>query len=57
VHQQGEAFEEELLNRLAAIRAAAEILDDHEDLSSSDRRQFLLVLKTETRRLQQMITG
>ncbi len=49
--------EQELLNRLAAIKAAAEILDDNEDLPPSDRRLFLLVIQTETTRLHQMITG
>lgn len=47
--------EEELLNRLAAIQAAAEILDDHEDLSPCERRQFVLVIRTETTRLHQII--
>ena len=51
----GEPSEQEVLNRLAAIRAAAEILDDNDDLSSSDRRLFLLVIQTETTRLHRMI--
>ena len=50
----GESSEQEVLNRLAAIRAAAEILDDNDDLSSSDRRLFLLVIQTETTRLHRM---
>jgi hypothetical protein len=50
-----EESEQELLNRLAAIQAAAEILDDNEDLSPSERRLFVLVIRTETTRLHQMI--
>ena len=50
-----EASEQEVLNRLAAIQAAAEILTDNEDLPPSDRRLFLLVIRTETTRLQRMI--
>lgn len=50
-----EVSEQELLNRLAAIQAAAEILTDNEDLPSSERRLFLLVIRTETTRLQRMI--
>ena len=53
----GESSEQEVLNRLAAIRAAAEILDDNDDLSSSDRRLFLSVIQTETTRLHRMIAG
>lgn len=49
--------EQDALNRLAAIRAAAEILDDNQDLSPSDRRLFLLVIQTETARLHRLITG
>jgi hypothetical protein len=49
--------EQDALNRLAAIRAAAEILDDNEDLSPSDRRLFLLVIQTETARLHRLIAG
>ena len=52
-----EGSEQELLNRLAAIQAAAEILDDNEDLSLSERRLFVLVIRTETTRLHHMITG
>lgn len=50
-----EGSEQELLNRLAAIQAAAEILDDNEDLSPSERRLFVLVIRTETTRLHRMI--
>jgi hypothetical protein len=52
-----EASEQEVLNRLAAIQAAAEILADNEDLPPSDRRLFLLVIRTETTRLHRMIAG
>ena len=53
----GESSEQEVLSRLAAIRAAAEILDDNDDLSPSDRRLFLSVIQTETTRLHRMIAG
>jgi hypothetical protein len=53
----GELSEQELLNRLAAIQAAAEILDDNQDLLPNDRRLFLLVIQTETTRLHRMIAG
>jgi hypothetical protein len=49
--------EQEVLNRLAAIQAATEILEDNEDLSPSDRHLFLLVIRTETTRLHRMIAG
>jgi hypothetical protein len=52
-----EGSEQELLDRLAAIQAAAEILDDNEDLSPSERRLFVLVIRTETTRLHQMIAA
>jgi signal transduction histidine kinase len=50
-----ESSEQELLNRLAAIQAAAEILEDNEDLLPSDRRLFLLVIQSEVTRLHHMI--
>ena len=53
----GELSEQELLNRLAAIQAAAEILDDNQDLSLSDRRLFVFVIRAETTRLHRMIAG
>jgi hypothetical protein len=53
----GELSEQELLNRLAAIQAAAEILYDNQDLSPSDRRLFVFVIRTETTRLHRMIAG
>jgi hypothetical protein len=40
--------EQETLNRLAAMQAAAEILNDNEHLSPCERRLFLLVIRTET---------
>lgn len=49
-----ETSDEELLNRLAAIQAAAEILSDNEDLSPSERQRFLIVIRTESARLHQM---
>jgi nitrogen-specific signal transduction histidine kinase len=49
------ATEEELLNRIAAIQAAAEILDDNHELSHSDRHAFLTVIQTETARLQALV--
>ena len=50
-----EATEEELLNRIAAIKAAAEILDDNHELSHGDRHAFLAVIQTETARLQALV--
>ena len=52
----GESFEQEVLNRLAAIQAAAEILDSNDDLSPADRSLFLSVIRTETTRLHRTIT-
>lgn len=48
-------MEEELLNRITAIRAAAEILDDSHELSSGDRHAFLMVIQAEAARLQTLI--
>jgi hypothetical protein len=53
----GDLSEQEVLNRLAAIQAAAEILDDNQDLSPSDRRLFVFVIRTEATRLHRMIAG
>jgi hypothetical protein len=50
-------IEEELLNRLAAIQAAAEILDDNDDLSPGDRHLFLGVIRSETARLHLMLAA
>jgi hypothetical protein len=52
-----EPSEEDLLNRLAAIQAAAEILDDNDDLSPTDRRLFLSVIRTETSRLHRIFAS
>jgi signal transduction histidine kinase len=49
------ATEEELLNRIAAIQAAAEILDDNHELSHADRHAFLTAIQTETERLQALV--
>jgi hypothetical protein len=37
------------LKRIAAIRAAAEILDDNHELSQGDRHAFLTVIQTTAR--------
>lgn len=50
-----EATEEELLNRIAAIQAAAEILDDNHELSHGDRYAFLTVIQAETARLHALV--
>ena len=50
-----EATEEEPLNRIAAIQAAAEILDDNRELSHADRHAFLMAIQTETTRLQALV--
>jgi hypothetical protein len=49
--------EKNLLSWLAAIQAAAEILDDNDDLSPTDRQLFLLVIRTETTRLHRILAG
>lgn len=46
-----ELAEQEMLNRLAAIQAATEILVDNDDLPTSERRAFLTVIERETGRL------
>lgn len=46
-----EATEEEIFNRIAAIQAAAEILDDNDELSYGDRHAFLAAIQVETARL------
>jgi hypothetical protein len=51
----GGSSEEDALNRLAAIQAAAEILDSNDDLSPADRSLFLSVIRTETTRLHRAI--
>lgn len=47
--------EEEILNRIAAIQAAAEILDDNEMLPHRERRAFLAVIQAETARLHALV--
>lgn len=47
----GDSTEQELLNRLAAIRAATEILLDNDDLPLKERRAFLTVIERESGRL------
>ncbi len=49
--------EEELLNRVTAIRAAAEILEDNRELPAGDRQAFVSLICTETSRLQVLIRG
>lgn len=49
-----ESSEEKLLNRLAAIQAAVEILADNADLSPTERRRFVRVIRAESARLHQM---
>jgi signal transduction histidine kinase len=50
-----ETEEKELLNRIAAIQAAAEILDDTDELSHGDRHAFLTAIQTEAARLQALV--
>ena len=50
-----EATEEEFLNRIAAIQAAAEILDDNSGLPNGDRQAFLTVIRMETERLHALV--
>jgi hypothetical protein len=50
-----ETEEEELLNRIAAIQAAAEILDDTAELSHGDRHTFLTAIQTEVARLHALV--
>ncbi len=46
-----DSTEQELLNRLAAIRAATEIMLDNEDLPAKERLAFLTVIERESGRL------
>lgn len=46
-----DSTEQELLNRLAAIRAATEIMLDNEDLPLKERLAFLKVIERESGRL------
>ncbi len=47
--------EEEILNRIAAIQAAAEILDDNDTLPNRERHAFLAVIQCETARLHALV--
>lgn len=49
------AAEEDLLNRIVAIRAAAEILDDNQALAQDDRQLFLAVIRDEALQLQHIV--
>lgn len=49
-------FEHELKTPLAAIRAAAEILQDYPDLTPDERMQFTSVLLSESSRLTQRVS-
>jgi hypothetical protein len=44
-----------MLNRIAAIQAAAEILDDNQEFCHGDRHAFLTVIQTETARLHTLV--
>lgn len=50
-----EMAEQEMLNRLAAIQAATEILVDNDDLPANERRAFLTVIERETGRLLSLV--
>lgn len=50
-----EAAKQEVLNRLAAIQAAAEILHDNEDMPDHQRHVFLEAISDETTRLSRLI--
>ncbi|MGE5769196.1 MAG: hypothetical protein ACM32G_02760 [Betaproteobacteria bacterium] len=52
-----EADREEVLNRIAAIQAAAEILHDNDDMPHHERRVFLDAIGRETSRLSRLIQG
>ena len=49
------AITELFLNRIAAIRAAAEILDDIQDLTADDTQMFLSVIHSEALQLEQLV--
>jgi hypothetical protein len=51
-----DAEEEELLNRITAIQAAAEILDGTDELSAGDRLAFLTAIRTEGARLHALLS-
>lgn len=50
-----EAAEQEVLNRIAAIQAAVEILHDHQDMPRHERRRFLVAITEEAGRLSRML--
>jgi hypothetical protein len=52
-----EAAEQEVLNRIAAIQAAAEILHDNGDMPSHERNVFVAAIAHETARLSRLIQG
>jgi hypothetical protein len=49
------ADEQEVLNRIAAIQAAAEILHDNDDMPHHERRMFLNAIVGESSRLSRLI--
>lgn len=49
--------EQEVLNRVAAIRAAAEILHDNENMPCHERHVFLAAITDEAARLSRLIQG
>ena len=49
------AITELFLNRIAAIRAAAEILDGNHDLTMDDKQVFLGVIHSETLQLERLV--
>ena len=52
-----EADGQEVLNRVAAIQAAAEILHDNDDMPRHERRMFLDAIACEASRLSRLIRG
>jgi hypothetical protein len=50
-----EAAEEEVLNRIAAIQAAAEILHDNDNMPRQERHMFLAAITQETARLSRLV--
>jgi len=45
------AADEDLLNSISAIRAAAEILEDNRDLPAGEQRAFFCIIRSEAGRL------
>ena len=52
-----EAAEQEVLNRIAAIQAAAEILRDNHDMPHQERHMFVTAITHEAQRLSRLIQG